>query len=79
MHTPTETPTFTCFAYTAGVDSIYNVVCGNETILANHSRESQVWRTFGDDPLRCAEGPPLQTIKIAVIDRLLKPEVGEGI
>lgn len=53
---------------------------GLKTILAIHSRTSLMGRALGDDQLKSAKGPLLQTIEMAVadVDRLLEPALGEG-
>lgn len=69
-----------CFANGSGVDSLNDVVCRIKTILAIHSCAFLVGRALGDDQSKSAEGPLLQTIKMAVtdVDRLLEPALGEG-
>lgn len=46
------------FAYGPRVDSIHNVACRTETILANHSCISHVGWVLGDDSLRSAKQTP---------------------
>lgn len=61
----------------SGVESIHNMICRIETILANISSKSGVGRALGDDPLMRGNN---QTLKIAVtdVDRLLEPALAEG-
>lgn len=70
-----------CFTSASGVESIHDVVCRTETILANRSHISRVGWALGHEPLRNAEGPLFQAVRIAVVvvRRLLEPALVKGI
>lgn len=56
-----------CFTSGSGVESIHDVVRRIETILANHGCESRVGWALGHEPLRNAEEPLFQTVRMAVV------------